>query len=66
METPTVEYLAALQEINFALIRGLETAISVLENIDKFTEEQRTFMIDKMRELVEASQKAYGHQPTTY
>ncbi len=58
MADPTAEYLNALQEINVALTKGLETAIYVLEEFDKFSDEQRAFMIDKMKVLVEASQKA--------
>lgn len=66
MAVLTAEYLEALQDINSALTKGLQTAISALENFDKFTEEQRNFMIDKMKEIVEASQKAYGPEPTKH
>jgi len=39
MEAPTEEYFHALREINMALIKGLETALTVLENPEKFTGE---------------------------
>jgi hypothetical protein len=66
VEAPTEEYFQALREINFALIKGLETAVAVLENPEKFTEQQRQFIIDKMRELIESSQKAYGTEETKH
>ena len=40
--------------------------IAVLENPYRFTEEQRNFIIEKMKELVEGSQKAYGPGPTIH
>jgi len=58
MTDPTADYLRALNQINMALTKGLETAIYVLEEYDKFTEEQRGFVIDKMKTLVHASQQA--------
>jgi len=66
MEAPTEEYFHALREINMALIKGLETALTVLENPEKFTEEQRNFIIEKIRELIEASQRAYGAEATKH
>ena len=66
MEVSTARYLKALQDINGALTTGLQTAISALENFDKFTEEQRNFIIDKMRELVESSHNVYGPEPTKH
>jgi hypothetical protein len=66
VEASTEEYFQTLREINIALTKGLQTAIAVLENTDRFTEEQRNFIIDKMRELVEGSQKAYGVGPTMH
>ena len=60
VDDPTKEYFLALREINIALTKGLQTAVTVLENPERFTDEQRQFIIDKMRELVAGSQKAYG------
>ncbi len=64
MEVSTARYLKALQDINGALSKGLQMAISVLENFDRLSEEQRNFIIDKMRELVESSHNVYGPEPT--
>lgn len=66
MEASTEEYFQALREINMALIKGLETAVTVLENPEKFTEQQRNFIIEKVKELIEASQKAYGAEVTKH
>ena len=58
------EYLQALRQINIALVKGLQTAITVVENPEMFTQEQRDFVIAKMKELIEGSQKAFGSEPT--
>ena len=66
MEVSTERQLKALQKINGALTKGLQMAIVVLEDPDKYTEEQRYFIIAKMNELVEGSQKATGTETTTH
>ena len=66
MAVTTEKYVNTLQEINSALTKGLQMAIAVLENPDRFTEEQRTFIIEKMKELVKGSQIANGPEPTIH
>ena len=59
MEISTERQLKALQVINEALTKGLQMAIVVLEDPDKYTEEQRNFIIAKMNKLVEGSQPGW-------
>jgi len=66
MEDSTVRQLNALRVINEALTKGLQMAIVVLEDPDKYTEEQRNFIIEKMRELLQGSQKATGTESTIH
>jgi len=66
MEVSTTRYLKALQDINSALTTGLQIAISVLENFERLTEEQRRSLINQMKELVESSHKVYGPEPTKH
>ena len=66
MEVSTERQLKALQVINEALTKGLQMAIVVLEDPDKYTEEQRNFIIEKMREVLQGSQKATGTEPTKH
>ena len=66
MEVSTERQLKALQVINEALTKGLQMAIVVLEDPDKYTEEQRNFIIAKMNKLVEGSQKATGTETTIH
>ena len=66
MEVSTERQLKALQVINEALTKGLQMAIVVLEDPGKYTEEQRNFIIAKMNELVEGSQKATGTETTKH
>jgi len=54
------EYLQALRQINMALVKGLQTAITVLEDPQQFTVEQHNLIITKMKELIQQSQKAFG------
>jgi len=47
VDASTKEYFQALREINIALTKGLQTVVTVLENPERFTDEQRQFIIDK-------------------
>jgi hypothetical protein len=58
------EYLKALRDINAALTTGLQSAIAIIENYEKLTEEQRKSVIIQMKQLVETSHNAYGPEPT--
>ena len=62
MDDETTKYIGALRNINDALIKGLQAAISVLENVDKLTEENRLILIAKMKELVAASQSVHENE----
>ena len=66
MEVSPAKYLQALQDINLALTTGLQTAIAVLENFERLTEEQRGSLIKQMKELVESSQYVYRDEPTKH
>ena len=66
MEDSTVRQLNALRVLNEALTKGLQMAIVVLEDPDKYTEEQRNFIIEKMREVLQGSQKATGTESTIH
>jgi len=63
MDDATAKYLWALKNINDALMGGLQTAISVLENVDKLTEEHRLSMINRLKELLDAGQEANKNEP---
>jgi len=52
-----------LRDINFALTSGLQTAIAMLDNYERLTEEQRRLLINQLKELVEVSRKAYAPEP---
>ncbi|MFO7599762.1 MAG: hypothetical protein R6X27_08125 [Candidatus Desulfacyla sp.] len=66
VDASTKEYFQALREINIALTKGLQTVVTVLENPERFTDEQRQFIIDKMNELIEGSEKVYGTDATKH
>ena len=66
MEVSAARYLKALQEINSALTKGLQTALDVLENFDSLNEEQRRSLINQLKELVESSYKVYRDEPTKH
>ena len=66
MEVSTARYLKALQDINGALTKGLQMAISVLENFDRLSEEQRSSLIKQMKKLVESSHNVYRDEPTKH
>jgi hypothetical protein len=60
------EYLKALRDINAALTTGLQSAIAVIENYEKISEEQRKSLIIQLKQLVEASQNVYRPEPTKH
>lgn len=60
------EYLKALKDIISALTFGLQSAISMLENYERLSDEERKFLIDQMKKLVETSSKLYGPEPTKH
>lgn len=66
MAVSAARYLKALQDINGALTKGLQMAISVLENFDRLSEEQRSTLIKQMKELVESSYNVYKDEPTMH
>ena len=66
MTVSTDEYLKALQNINSALTAGLQTAIAVLENYEKLSEEQHKSLIDQLKQLVESSHNVYRSGPTKH
>jgi hypothetical protein len=66
MTVSTDEYLKTLRDINAALTTGLQTAIALLENFERLPEEQRESMIIQLKQLVEASHKAYRPEPTDH
>lgn len=59
MTVSAAKYLQALQDINLSLTTGLQTAVDVLENFERLTEEQRSSLIKQMKELVKSSQNVY-------
>jgi hypothetical protein len=63
MDDATAKHLWALRNINDALMGGLQTAIAVLENVDKLSEERRLSLLDKLKELVAAGQRGYENEP---
>ena len=60
------EYLKALRDINLALTTGLQSAITLLENYERFPEEQRKSLIIQLKDLVEASHNVYRPEPTKH
>ena len=60
------EYLMALQNINSTLTTGLQTAIAVLENFEKLSDEQRKSLINQLKDLVESSHNVYRSGPTKH
>jgi hypothetical protein len=59
-------YLRALIDMNAALITGLQSAIVLLEKYEGYSEEQRKPMINKLKQLVEASHRLYEPEPTKH
>ena len=59
MDNETVEYLWVMNE---ALIRGLKSAILVLEKVDEFSPEKRQSIIDSLEELVSNSERVYKQE----
>jgi len=66
MAVSAAKYLQALQDINLSLTTGLQTAIAVMENFERLTEEQRRSLINQLKELVESSQYVYRDEPTKH
>ena len=66
MTVTAEEHLKALQDINGALTKGLQLSIAFLENFERLTEEQRTSLINQLKELVESSYKVYRDEPTKH
>ena len=66
MTVSTDEYLKALQNINSALTTGLQTAIAVLENFERLSEEQHKSLINQLKDLVESSHNVYRSGPTKH
>jgi hypothetical protein len=60
------EYLKALRDINLALTTGLQSAIAIIENYEKLSEEQRKSMIIQLKDLVESSRNVYRPEPTKH
>ena len=60
------EYLMALQNINSTLTTGLQTAIAVLENLERLPDEQRKSLINQLKQLVESSHNVYRSGPTKH
>jgi hypothetical protein len=60
------EYIKALQDMNSALTTGLQTAIAVLENYEKLTEEHHKSLIIQLKDLVESSHNVYRSGPTKH
>ena len=60
------EYLKALRDINLALTTGLQSAIALLENYERFSEEQRKSLITQLKDLVESSHNVYRSGPTKH
>ena len=66
MTVSTDEYVNALQNINSALTAGLQTAIAVLENFERLSDEQRKSLINQLKDLVESSHNVYRSGPTKH
>jgi hypothetical protein len=60
------EYIKALQDTNSALTAGLQTAIAVLENYERLSEEQHKSLITQLKDLVESSHNVYRSGPTKH
>ena len=58
------EYLKALQDINSTLTTGLQTAIAVLENYERLSEDQHKSLIIQLKDLVESSHNVYRPGPS--
>ena len=65
---PDVEekYLKGLIDMNAALITGLQSAIALLERYEQYSEKQREPMIEKLKQLVGASQLFYRSESTRH
>jgi|APSaa5957512622_1039677.scaffolds.fasta_scaffold358338_2 hypothetical protein len=57
-------YLRALIDMNAALITGLQSAIVLLEKYEGYSEEERKPMINKLKQLVDASHNVYRPEQT--
>ena len=59
-------YLRALIDMNAALMTGLQSAIALLEKYENYSDEQRELIIDKLKQVAEASRLFYGSEPTKH
>ena len=59
-------YLRALIDMNAALMTGLQSAVTLLEKYENFSNEQREPMITKLKQLLESSRLFYKSETTKH
>ena len=59
-------YLRALIDMNAALMTGLQSAVTLLEKYENFSNEQREPMINKLKQLLESSRLFYKSETTKH
>jgi hypothetical protein len=66
MDDETLKHLAALREMNTALIIGLNAALYILEHETILDPEIRQSMVESLKGLISLSEEIYGERQTVH
>jgi hypothetical protein len=66
MDDAPVQYFWKLHRVNADLIKGLKTAIYILENLDTLTPEKRQVILESLKKTVSQSENAIGDETTIH
>lgn len=66
MDDESVQYFWKLHRVNADLMRGLKTAIYVLENLETLPPEKRQVMLDSLKKTVSQNEGAVGDETTVH
>jgi hypothetical protein len=66
IDSAALQHIAALREVNKALIDGLKTAVYFLAKVEEIPEERRKSMIESLNGLIARGEVVYGEAPTRH
>ena len=66
MDDESVQYFWKLHRVNADLIKGLKTAIYVLENLETLPPEKRQVMLDSLKKTVSQSENTIADETTVH
>jgi hypothetical protein len=64
MDDEIIKYLWTSRRLIEALVKGLKSAVFVLEKVDEISPERRQDTVDSLKKLISESEKIYQHEPT--